>query len=225
MRPWIATLLLLAICAAAAIAAYPWLEPARLLHSIHGIDVSHHQQAIRWQEVRASGVRFAYIKATEGGDFVDPRFKRNWADALSSGLRVGAYHFFTLCRPGATQAANFIRTVPTHPAALPHAIDAEHMGPCINLPTVESAAREIKVFLDRVEAHFGRRPLIYTTAEFHDTHLKGRFERERFWIRSLVLPPRFRTDAWVIWQYHNRGRRPGIVGPVDLNIAKTALFD
>ena len=75
------------------------------------------------------------------------------------------------------------------------------------------------------EIPFGRRPLIYTTAEFHDAHLKGKLQGERFWIRSLILPPRFRSDSWLVWQYHNRGRRSGIIGPVDLNIARSALFD
>lgn len=69
-----------------------------------------------------------------------------------------------------------------------------------------------------MEAHYGLRPLIYTTREFHDAYLAGGFEAERFWIRSLVIPPRFRKAQWVVWQYHNRGRRAGVTGPVDLNV-------
>ena len=64
---------------------YPWLEPARLLYDVHGIDVSHHQGAIDWQAVAGDGVAFAYIKATEGGDFTDRRFAENWAAAVAAG--------------------------------------------------------------------------------------------------------------------------------------------
>lgn len=110
--------------------AYPWLEPARLLHDVHGIDVSHHQGEIDWAAVAGDGVGFAFIKATEGGDFVDPRFAKNWTASAKAGVPRGAYHFFTQCRPGAVQAENFIRVVPKDPRALPPVVDAEHMGPC-----------------------------------------------------------------------------------------------
>lgn len=198
--------------------AYPWLEPARLLHDVHGIDVSHHQGEIDWAAVAGDGVGFAFIKATEGGDFVDPRFQKNWTASAKAGVPRGAYHFFTQCRPGAVQAENFIRVVPKDPRALPPVVDAEHMGPCRTSPQVKDVAQEVTVFLDLVEAHYGLRPLIYTTREFHDAYLAGGFEAERFWIRSLVIPPRFRKAQWVVWQYHNRGRRVGISGPVDLNV-------
>ena len=40
---------------------------------IQGIDVSYWQGDVDWQEVDDAGVRFAYIKATEGGDRLDPK--------------------------------------------------------------------------------------------------------------------------------------------------------
>lgn len=210
-------LAMLVILAALGVFAYPWLEPAALVHSIRGVDVSHHQGAIDWRALAGDGVRFAYMKATEGGDFRDPRFEENWREARATGVPRGAYHFFTLCRPGAEQADNFIAAVPREAGALPPVIDAEHMGPCQSGPMIGDVPAEITVFLDRVERHYRSRPLIYTTREFHDAHLRGGFAGERFWARSLVLRPSFRTGEWVIWQYHNYGRRAGVEGPVDLN--------
>ena len=80
-----------------------------------GIDVSHHQGPIEWPLLPRQGVDFAYIKATEGGDFRDSAFAANWAGARAAGIARGAYHFFTLCRSGADQAANFIAAVPADP--------------------------------------------------------------------------------------------------------------
>ena len=209
--------------AGAALISYPWLEPARLLYERHGIDVSHHQGPIDWLEVAKSGVTFAYMKATEGGDFVDKRFKLNWLESKAAGIPRGAYHFFTQCRPGNAQAAHFIRTVPKDEDALPHAVDAEHMGPCKSLPRIKDVVAELKAFIKLVERHYGKRPIIYTTREFHQTYLRGKLNSEKYWIRSLVTPPRIRQSDWVIWQYHNRGRRPGINGPVDLNVARKSV--
>ena len=202
--------------------AYPWLEPARLFYNVHGIDVSHHQGQIDWHAVATDGVSFAYIKSTEGGDFVDPRFAQNWRASKAAGVKRGGYHFFTQCRSGEQQARNFIRTVPVDRAALAHAVDAEHMGPCKKSAAVRDIVKELGSFLTLVEKHYGRRPIIYTTREFHDAYLVTHFTQERFWIRSLVLPPRFRKQQWDIWQYHNRGRRAGISGPVDLNVRHPA---
>lgn len=189
----------------------PWAQ-----RYIQGVDVSWHQGAIDWRALAADDVAFAYIKASEGGDYVDPRFAFNWREAGAARLPRGAYHFFTLCRSGARQAAHFIATVPREAGMLPPAVDAEHKGPCRQGPTMTDVAAELDVFLDALEAHYGVRPLIYTTREFHDAHLVE-LTGERFWLRSLAMPPRFRERDWVIWQHHNGGRKRGVQGPVDLN--------
>lgn len=206
---------------AAAVFLGPWayfrLELAPLWYDVIGVDVSRHQGQIDWHALTGGGISFAYIKATEGQTFRDARFATNWAEAALAGVPRGAYHFFTQCRTGADQAKNFIATVPRDQRALPHVVDAEHMGPCRSGSAVADVVQEIETFLMLVQAHYGRRPLIYTTSEFHDVYLKGRLAGEQFWLRSLVIPPRFENRSWVIWQYHNRGRRPGVAGEVDLN--------
>ncbi len=196
---------------------YPRIEPAAFYHDVLGIDVSHHQGDIDWDAAAGDGVGFAYIKASEGETFNDPRFSRNWFAAEQAGIVRGAYHFFTLCSSGKLQAENFMRVVPEDPNALPPAVDAEHMGPCSDRPAVADPAAEIDMFARMLTAHYKKPPIIYTTREFHDAHLAGKFPQTRFWIRSLMVPPRFRQSQWSFWQYHNRGLRAGISGPVALN--------
>lgn len=207
-----------AVCVAAAPFAYSRLELAPLWYSVVGIDVSNHQGVIDWPKVRAGGVRFAYIKATEGGDFRDKSFARNWQDSAGAGIPRGAYHFFTACKPGTEQARNFIAAVPRESIALPPVVDVEHDGPCRDGALVGDLVGEIERFMTDVQSHYGVRPLVYTTAEFHDANLKGKLASAQFWIRSLVVEPPFRKAEWRIWQYHNRGIRLGVEGPVDLNV-------
>jgi lysozyme len=209
---------LAALCAAVAALTLalgfwaPWADKY-----VRGIDVSQHQGAIDWRAVAASGVRFAYIKASEGGDYRDPMFATNWRNAARAGLKRGAYHFFTLCRSGRAQAANFIAAVPRDPDALPPAVDLEHMGPCRHGPTTQDAAGEIAAYADEIEAHYGVRPILYTSAPFDAAHLKGVFAQERFWVRSLYQWPGYRRTQWIIWQRDHRAKVPGVSGPVDLN--------
>src|SRR5947209_1846849 len=103
-------------------------EPPPAEYPVRGIDVSHHQREIRWELVKASGIHFAYIKATEGADFKDASFAENWSGSAAAAIAHGAYHFFILGTPGELQASNFIATVPTEPNALPPAIDLEISG-------------------------------------------------------------------------------------------------
>ena len=197
---------------------YKHFELAALGYAVRGVDVSHYQGEIDWQALRAGGVRFAYIKATEGANFRDPSFAENWQRSREAGIPRGAYHFFSRCKPGAEQAANFIAAIPMGDQSLPHALDAEQMGACPSGQSSADHVMEIQAFLDAAEKRFGRRPLIYTTREFYETYLSdGRLANERFWFRSLHWPPRFGNGTWTLWQYHNRGNRAGIGGPVDLN--------
>ena len=63
-------------------------------YAVHGVDVSRWQGEIDWPKLRTQGANFAYIKATDGGDHLDPMFKTNWQRAKEAGIRRGAYHFF-----------------------------------------------------------------------------------------------------------------------------------
>jgi lysozyme len=190
-------------------------QPDRSLYPVRGIDVSHHQAAIDWPLVAAHDVSFAFIKATEGGDVVDARFKTNWDGARAAGIAVGAYHFFTFCRPGAEQAANLIATVPRAEPSLPVVVDLEFGGNCSTLPKPQGLATELGAFLGIVESWYGHQAVLYVTRDFLDTYgsiLPGR----RLWVRSIGWFPG--TPNWLFWQYHSRGHVAGISGDVDLNV-------
>ncbi len=97
--------------------------------------------SIDWKRLAAQpNVRFAIMKATEGGDHRDRRFAENWQAAEDAGIVRGAYHFFTFCRPGREQAQNVLATVPVEPGTLPIAVDLEFTGNCGKVPTLEEMA-------------------------------------------------------------------------------------
>jgi GH25 family lysozyme M1 (1,4-beta-N-acetylmuramidase) len=72
---------------------------------LKGIDVSHWDGKIDWAQVKNAGVGFAYIKATEGTNFVDSQFAHNLAGAKDVGLPFGLYHFLRPDNNGAAQVA------------------------------------------------------------------------------------------------------------------------
>src|SRR3954453_3275956 len=143
-------------------AAVGW-HPSERHYPSQGIDVSHHQGHIAWAKLPRQGVDFAYIKATEGADYVDRRFSINWRAAHAVGIRRGAYHFFTLCRSGRDQAAHFLSHVPAEAAALPPAVDLEFPGNCKRRPSQAKFHKELGDFLRIVEARYGKHAVLYLT--------------------------------------------------------------
>jgi lysozyme len=190
---------------------------------IHGIDVARYQGDIDWRAVRASGVQFAYIKATEGGDHIDPMYLTHRSGARRAGIRNGAYHYFYFCRPAAEQARWFIRNVPRDANMLPPVLDMEwnHRSPtCRRRPDGAEVRREARTFLNMIERHYGKRPVIYTTPDFYKDTGIGRLGGTEFWLRSVAGHPGqvYPGAQWTFWQYTGTGIVPGVRGNTDLNV-------
>ncbi|WP_137109528.1 GH25 family lysozyme [Rhodobacter sp. SY28-1] len=200
---------------------WPGRSPDR--YPVHGIDLSRFQTSVDWREARANGVNFAFIKATEGGDLVDPMFDAHWRGAAAAGVKRGAYHFFYHCRPAAEQARWFIKHVPRTPGALPPVLDMEWTptSPTCTIRRDGATIREeAQIFLDILERHYGQRPMIYTTVDFFDDTELWRLKGVEFWLRSVADHPHgvYDGNAWSFWQYTSTGVIPGVAGSVDINV-------
>jgi lysozyme len=187
---------------------------------IQGIDVSYFQGNVDWKKVSKAGVRFAYIKATEGTDRFDPEFRDNWNGAKKAGVLRGAYHMMYWCSPASAQASWFLKHLPNDPDTLPPVLDVEWNGyskTCPHEISRKSALAKIKVALDAIEAQTGRRPIIYTDPKFHRDVLEGEFTEYQFWLRSVAAKPeaKYLGRDWSFWQFTTTGRVPGVAGAVD----------
>jgi lysozyme len=219
---WTISLALLVVVGAAGLAGWyvglPRYRPALDHGEIYGIDVSDHQGRIDWREVARSDVSFAFVKATEGSTYVDSDFAADVAQARSAGLLTGAYHFFTLCSPGVTQAANFLKIARPGSTALPPAVDLELSGNCSARPSRSEVLSQLSVFVSLVE-QATRQPLIfYIGASFEQRYPVRVAQSQLLWTRRTLLPP---SGRWVIWQVDGFAHFDGITGRVDLDVMKS----
>ena len=190
---------------------------------MHGIDVSKYQGDIDWPRVRSSGVGFAFIKATEGGDHADERFLDNWPSAHAAGLARGAYHYYYFCRT-ARRAGGLVHRAraarPLGAAAGPRPrVDAQVAH--LHLPPRPGHGPQRGGELPaEADGRYRKRPVIYTTVDFYRDNELWRLEGYPFWLRSVAGHPSevYPGQRWPFWQYTGTGVVDGIDGPTDLNV-------
>ncbi|MBR1626821.1 MAG: hypothetical protein IJ681_06725 [Bacteroidales bacterium] len=198
--------------------ACPQLAVDSVKYPVMGIDISAHQGKIDWKVVSDSKVSFAFLKATEGADFVDKSFSDNWKKAKKENMVVGAYHFFRFSKDGRIQAKNFISNVKLDENDLPPVVDFEaSYGNRLGKYQTKQVQNNLLKCLREMEKHYGLKPIIYTNVETYNKYIKGNFDEYPLWICKLCNEPS-KTVSWTFWQYSHKGSVAGIKGNVDVNL-------
>lgn len=187
-------------------------------YPVKGVDVSSYQGDIDWS-VLSENLDFVFIKATEGSKYCDGNFDYNYSEARKTHLRVGAYHFFSFESSGATQAENFISNVEPYEGMLPPAVDVELYGEYRSNPkSAEIIVPELKTMLNKLEDHYGVKPVIYATGSAYNMYIADEFSEYDLWIRDVYFKP---NSDWTFWQHSDTGRLEGYNGEekhIDLNV-------
>ena len=194
-----------------------------------GIDISLFQGRPDFAAVKADGVEFVMLKASQGRiaeydrPFADPEFAENMAAAGTAGLYRGVYHYFCASTEEQTreEAAFFIDTICHHRfgVQLWAAVDVEDGG--FIKTDYDATTANVKLFCDLVRAA-GYRPMVYANTYWLDTRFAapaGVPLWEANWGISGI-PSRAR-----MWQYTSTGSVAGISGNVDINMAYDIIGD
>ena len=188
-------------------------------YSMHGIDVSHYQGEINWKMLKQTRqgkfpVEFIFMKATEGGDFSDDRFVANFDSAKVHGFIRGAYHFYNPKTDADKQADFFIRSVKLEPGDLPPVLDIE-----MKSKDMKKLQEDLKIWLRKVEDHYGVKPIIYASYKFKTKYLNDSiFNTYPYWIAHYYVDSVRYQGEWKFWQHTDVGTLPGIDEKVDLNV-------
>jgi GH25 family lysozyme M1 (1,4-beta-N-acetylmuramidase) len=197
--------------------------------TLPGIDVSHWQDTIDWQKVAGAGKRFAFLKATDGHDYLDPTFATNRAGARANGLIVGAYHF---ARPDPSkgdaveEARWFVSQADPKPGNLLPVLDLE-TSKGLDQQGITLWARR---WVAEVRRLTGVTPLMYTSpygwaSRTGDSRSLAR-DGVPLWVahwgvESPLLPAAdWDGNGWRVWQHTSDGHVAGIRGRVDLDVVK-----
>ena len=200
--------------------------------TIAGVDVSDAQGGNDWSAAAAAGIRFAWIKASQGDSYAASTFAANWAGAKAAGIHRGAYHFFDPTVDGVAQANEFLSVVGT-PADgdLPYAIDIEcpdgdaqclgYAGGSGDAPA-SAIAQRIGDFVNTVRAASGKPVVIYTFPYyFSDLNINasGLFD-DTLWVADWGVGCPLDPAPWNASRFWQTGDNANIagVGTVDYDV-------
>lgn len=194
---------------------------------VHGIDVSHHNGKIVWDEVEKIELRgseplsFVFIKATEGKDHLDTRYIFNWREAKETMLLRGAYHYYHPTVDPLKQARWFIRNVHLEEGDLPPVIDVEVRGKD-PLPLYRN---NVLAMAKALQSEYGVKPIIYTSHDYFNNYFDTKeFKGYKFWIARYDFHQKVENESsWYFWQHSEKGRVSGIRGKVDYNVFRGSL--
>ena len=187
------------------------------MSTVQGIDVSHFQGIVNWQQVAQAGMSFAFAKATEGITYTDPQFTNNWSGIHAAGLLRGAYHFFEANDDATSQAQHFLSTVKLSPGDLPPVLDVETTAG-VSDSQIWSG---VSTWLGIVEKATGLLPILYTAPGFWDTHEPDlTLTRYPLWLADYAAEPTVPEGwtSWLFWQHSQTGTVTGVTGSVDLDL-------
>ncbi|MGV9003485.1 GH25 family lysozyme [Flavobacterium sp.] len=184
-----------------------------------GLDVSQYQGVINWQVIDSIEhkfpLHFVFIRATAGSNKVDTQFVRNWSATKKHRLIRGAYHYYRPNENSIEQADNFIKTVRLQKGDLPPILDIEQMPKNQSISKLKIG---LKRWLDRVEAHYKVKPMVYSGERYYEDFLKEEFSDYSFWIANYNFFEENIKDDWLFWQFTEKAMVNGVYEKVDLNI-------
>lgn len=195
-------------------------QPSSVKYPVFGVDVSNYQGVINWERLEEQGVKFAFIKATEGSGHTDESVDRNLENIKDTNILHSCYHFFSFDSSGETQAENFINAVGKDMINLPPVVDIEYYGDkSSNKPTSEETEKILTPLLKELEEYYGVKPVIYTTMPVYFRYVKENYGDYPLWIRCTQLEPDL--IDWKFWQYSDKGKLEGYYGEepcIDFNV-------
>lgn len=186
---------------------------------IFGFDVSEYQGTIDWKTATniqgTHPLDFVFVRATAGKNRVDGKFHSNWKAAKKHKLVRGAYHYYRPNENSLEQAENFIKTVKLSKGDLPPVLDIEKLP---KNQSIDSLKVGLQRWLNKVEAHYKVKPLIYSGESYYKDFLEDEFGEYYFWIANYNYFVENIKDDWLFWQFSEQATIPGIKGLVDVNV-------
>ena len=188
-----------------------------MIGMILGIDLSERNTVASWGDIAKNQVKFVYLKCSDGLSTIASNFLGYKNSAKQSGILTGAYHWLNPKQDAQAQVDFFLKYA---------AIVADDLPPVVCLESYSTSKTvlepKLHLFLEAVEERTGKRPIIYTSANYWKKNMSGVEwpceyplwidEPGTSWPTQLFL-----WAGWFLWQFSYQAKVPSITGTPGLN--------
>lgn len=200
------------------------------------IDISYWQQSVDWGKVAKDGVKGAVLRAsyTAQSSFSlskDSTFVSKLNGAYANDIAIGAYHYSqAISVAEAKKEAEYICSILLpykNKITMPVVCDWE-FGGRLSSSKAKSLGKTkcteiISAFCDVVKQH-GYTPMVYANYSTFSTYLDRATLQKKYLIWLAQYASKASMD-YDMWQYSSSGSVSGISGKIDVNKAKSNVFN
>ncbi len=189
-------------------------------NEIWGIDISHHQKSINWNEMERNKPKFVFLKSREGSTHIDTKHKVYKKRLKNLSIPTGSYHFFSYGSSGIKQAKHFLKNANVKKGDLTPVLDVEFKN---NMPNKDYVTKNITDFMNYITNELGVPPLIYCECDYYNKYIKDKINTNtQYWISDFWRTPKCN---YLIWQKTDRFKHKAFKGTVDFNTFNGNLND
>ena len=187
--------------------------------NVQGIDVSKHNGEIDWEQVKASGVKYAIIRCGYGDNITsqdDIRWTNNVNQCEKLGIPYGVYiySYATTVKQAQSEADHCLRLLIGHKPNYPVYYDLEDK--CMQNLSNTRLAIITQAWATKIQ-RAGYAPGVYSSKYWWTNKLTSQiFNNYYRWVAQWNTACTY-TGIYQMWQYSSEGSVDGIDGNVDMN--------
>ncbi|MDP4146102.1 MAG: GH25 family lysozyme [Bacillota bacterium] len=192
------------------------------IESGNGIDVSNYQTITDYQAIKDSGIKYAYVKTTEGTNYTDRGYLDKYSNFQSVGIKVGFYHFMSEWTDPSDQAEYFYNSIKGCNYDLIPCLDIETNQRCFSS---EQLSQRVIQFCDKFKELSGRDIIIYSGSYFSRTYFTQQLiNKYQLWIAHYYVDtPTVAAGTNLVGHQFSENYLVSGVGYVDADIFTNAI--
>jgi lysozyme len=196
--------------------------------TLNGIDIASYQSKLDITKIKSD---FVIVKATEGTTYVNPSYATHVQQTVSSGKKLGIYHFLRSDSSAVSQADFYLAKIKPYIGKAVLALDVENTtGSVVQNQAGVALAKQ---WLDYVYSKTGVRPLVYTNSSTENALDWSSIKNANYalWLAQYNnynvvngFQPRNLNgslkhfSSMAVFQYTSSGRLPGYSGNLDFDV-------
>jgi len=187
-----------------------------------GADLSNHQRGLTMDELKAEGVEFVIIKATQGTHFIDPCGAEFYAAACAAGLPAGVYGYSEATTPEDAEAEARFLLAAIRGRPMPCGVWLDVETPQQLRLTTEQLTFTVAAWC-RVIRAAGYTPGIYSSelSAWPKIERKALSDDVLIWVAHYGKSPAMACD---LWQYTDQHPLPGHEFTLDVDLTRSERF-